>query len=258
MEDFPNLEKNTVCVWRLVIPDLPRDRRGAAESFLEIQDPPPRLERHAAWLTPAERERAGRFYFDADRRRFAWTRGVLKVLLAYYAETSPDRIHFDTAAKGKLSLHPGTHPACRWLRFNVSHSHERSLIALTRDREVGVDVEQHRPLRHELFGIADRFFAPAEVAALRALPASAQEAGFFRIWSRKEAYIKATGEGVSAGLDTFEVSIGPEAAVTLRVYDRPDEDRRWTMRSLDAGAGYGAALCVEGRESEIDLQLRDW
>src|SRR5262245_46616628 len=98
MEDFPPLDKTTVCVWRLVIPAIPRDRRGVPGVFSEINDPPPRLERLAAWLTPEERDRAARFYFDADRRRFAWTRGVLKTLLAYYAGTPVDRIHFAAAA----------------------------------------------------------------------------------------------------------------------------------------------------------------
>ena len=225
-------------VWRLWVP-------------VENNDKPARLERLATCLTPEEQTRARRFHFDADRHRFAWTRGLLRTLLAYYVDTTPDRIQFGAGAKGKLHLAPG-----HALRFNVSHSHQWAFLALTRDREVGVDVEHHRPLRHDLFGIADRFFAPAEVATLRALPPEAQEAAFFRIWSRKEAYIKATGEGVSAGLDTFEVSSGEEAAVTLRVYGRPEEDQRWVMRSLSAGPDYAAAICIEGPDATITV--RDW
>jgi 4'-phosphopantetheinyl transferase len=237
--DFPILEPHGVQVWRLGLP-------------LGNNDESPKLERLSACLSPDERVRAARYRFDADRRRFAWTRGVLRTLLAYYVDTTPDRIQFAAGAKGKLQLSPTQ----GGLRFNVSHSHEWAFLALARDREVGVDVEYHRPLHHDLFGIADRFFAPAEVAALRALPPAAQEPAFFRIWSRKEAYIKATGEGVSAGLDTFEVSSGEEAAVTLRVYGRPDEDQRWMMRSLDAGPDYGAAICIEGRE--VQITVRDW
>jgi 4'-phosphopantetheinyl transferase len=237
--DLPILEKSAVHVWRLKLP-------------LGINDKPARLERLRAGLSPDEQARAARYHFDVDRRRFAWTRGVLRTLLAYYVDTTPDRIQFGAGAKGKLHLTP-PHGG---LRFNVSHSGEWACLALTRDREVGVDVEQHRPLRHDLFGIADRFFAPAEVAALRAVPASDQEPAFFRIWSRKEAYIKATGEGVSAGLDTFEVSSGEEAAVTLRVYGHPEEDQRWMMRSLDAAPGYAAAICIEGQDA--DITVRDW
>jgi 4'-phosphopantetheinyl transferase len=248
----PGLEKNTVHVWRLRIPALPRAQRTRPEPLLEINEAPPRLERFGTWLSPDERARAARYHFDADRRRFAWTRGVLRAFLAFYVGCPPSQIHFGAGDKGKLHLTP----AHEGLRFNVSHSHEWALLAFARDREVGVDVEQHRPLHHDLFGIATRFFAPAEVAALRALDPVEQEAAFFRIWSRKEAYIKATGEGVSAGLDTFEVSIDTAPAVTLHVYGRPDEESRWTMRSLDVGPDYGAAICIEGHDAE--LQLWEW
>jgi 4'-phosphopantetheinyl transferase len=255
-DQSPTLEKNAVHVWRLCIPAIPRTQRGRPEPFLEINDAPPRLERFGTWLNADERERASRYHFDADRRRFAWTRGVLRALLASYVGCPPIRIHFGAGDKGKLFLTPDH----EGVRFNVSHSHEWALIALARDREVGVDVEQHRPLHHDLFGIATRFFAPAEVQALRALDAVGQEPAFFRIWSRKEAYIKATGEGVSAGLDTFEVSIDTTPAVTLRVYGRPDEDARWVMRSLDIGSGYSAALCIESPVAGpgAELQLFEW
>jgi 4'-phosphopantetheinyl transferase len=220
--------------------------------YLDINDAPPRLERFRAWLTAEERERASRYRFEADRRRFAWTRGVLRALLASYVGCTPARIHFAVGPKGKLYLDP-PHDG---LRFNVSHSHEWALIALARNREVGVDVEHHRPLQHDLFEIATRFFAPVEVQTLLALDPDDRQAAFFRIWSRKEAYIKATGQGVSAGLDTFDVSIGTEPAVTLHVYDRPEEETRWMMRSLDVGSDYGAAIAVEGHDAE--LKLWEW
>ena len=154
---------------------------------------------------------------------------------------------------GKLHLDP----PCDGLRFNVSHSHEWALIALARDRDVGVDVEYHRPLRHDLFAIATRFFAPAEVDALRALDPDDHERAFYRIWSRKEAYIKATGLGVSAGLDTFEVSIGTGSAVSLQVHDRPHDTARWTMRSLEMGPDYGAAIAVERRARAAEKSERE-
>lgn len=256
-QDPPILGNADVHVWRVFIPDIPR--QPARPSYMEINDGPPGLERLRAWLTPEERERAARYRFDADRRRFAWTRGILRALLASYVDCLPDQIHFGTAFKGKLHLSASHHPAHGGLRFNVSHSHEWALIALARDREVGVDVEHHRPLHHDLFDIAARFFAPAEVGALRALAPAEQEPAFFRIWSRKEAYIKATGEGVSAGLDTFEVSIGIHPAVSLRVLGRPADAARWMMRSLDVGPDYGAALAVEAIEGrDVELKLWDW
>jgi 4'-phosphopantetheinyl transferase len=261
-QDPPILGSADVHVWRVFIPDIPRE--PARPSYTVINDRPPRLEPVAISLSPDERERASRYRFDADRRRFAWTRGILRALLASYVGCPPDRIHFGVAERGKLHLDPSHHPthsdrAHGGLRFNVSHSHEWALIALSRDREVGVDVEHHRSLHHDLFDIAARFFAPAEVDALRALAPAEQEPAFFRIWSRKEAYIKATGEGVSAGLDTFEVSIDLDPAVSLRVLGRPAEAARWTMRSLDVGPDYAAALAVEAVDGhDIELHLWEW
>jgi 4'-phosphopantetheinyl transferase len=266
----PILERADVHIWRVFIPDIPRNPSGSASVFtddarpsssgamrpyVEINDAPPKLELYGAWLTADERDRASRYRFDADRRRFAWTRGILRTLLGFYAGCPPARIQFGEGEKGKLHLSP-PHEG---LHFNVSHSHEWALIALARDREVGVDVEHHRPLHHDLFDIATRFFAPPEVRALRALAPAEQEPAFFRIWSRKEAYIKATGEGVSAGLDTFEVSIGPESAVRLRVPGTPAEDTRWMMRSLDVAPDYGAAIAVEAVDGrDVELKLWEW
>lgn len=256
-QDPPILGRADVHVWKIFIPDIPRE--PVRPAYTVINDAPPRLERAGFSLSPDEHERAARYRFDADRRRFGWTRGILRALLASYVGCPPDRIHFGVADRGKLHLSPLHHPAHGGLRFNVSHSHEWALIALTRDREVGVDVEHHRSLHHDLFDIATRFFAPAEVDALRALAPAEQEPAFFRIWSRKEAYIKATGEGVSAGLNNFEVSIGIEPVVSLRVIGRPAEAARWMMQSLDVGPDYAAALAVEAVDShDVEVHLWEW
>jgi 4'-phosphopantetheinyl transferase len=217
------------------------------------------VERSAAtleqWLSDEEHDRASRFRFDADRRRFAHTRGLLRQLLGHYLGCSPSQVQFDVGPMGKLSVQSAR------VRFNVSHSHEWALIAIAQDRDVGVDVEHHRPLHHDLFAIATRFFAPSEVDALRALPPEDHEPAFYRIWSRKEAFIKATGQGISAGLDTFAVSIDDHRAVRLQVFAHPEEQARWMMRALDIGADYGAAVAVErldATESDIELKLWEW
>jgi len=264
-QDAPALEKD-VHIWRLCIPATLAPgfsvsaRGGVAglspsaspEPFLQNNDTTRRVERLHDWLSPEERDRAARYHFEVDRRRFAETRGMLRLLLGHYAGCAPADVRFETGPMGKLHLPP---PFQR-IRFNVSHSHEWALIALALDRDVGVDVEHHRPLHHDLFAIATRFFAPAEVEALRALEPAQQQPAFYRIWSRKEAFIKATGQGVSAGLDTFSVSSDTGPAVTLRVFGRPDEEARWTMRSLDMGPDYGAAVAVEGKDFE--LRLWEW
>jgi 4'-phosphopantetheinyl transferase len=145
------------------------------------------------------------------------------------------------------------------LVFNVSHSHGIALYAITREREVGVDVEY---VRHDMAGesIAERFFSAQEVARLRALPAEAQPLAFFNCWTRKEAFIKAIGEGLSFPLDQFEVSLDakePSAMVSLR--DGPRETSRWSLRALPVGEGYVAALVVEGHEWRLECwMLRAW
>jgi 4'-phosphopantetheinyl transferase len=257
-QEPPPLEKS-VHIWRLFIPVARVADAGLSPSasplpFLQNNDTTRPGERLAAFLTPEERERAGRYRFEADRHRFAHARGLLRYLLGHYTGRAPQDVRFETGPMGKL------HVSSPQVYFNLSHSHEWALIAISRDRDVGVDVEHHRPLHHALFAIADRFFAPVEVEALRALPEDQHHPAFYRIWSRKEAFIKATGQGVSAGLDTFAVSIGTDAEVSLRVFKPAGDEARWIMRSLDMGAEYGAAVCVErrGDADDIDLKLWEW
>jgi 4'-phosphopantetheinyl transferase len=131
------------------------------------------------------------------------------------------------------------------LRFNVSHSHGLALYAITRGREIGVDLERIRPFP-DLIGLAERFFSPKEVAALRTLPAPMQTEAFLTCWTRKEAYIKAKGEGLSLPLSQFEVSLAPgEPSALLRTQWDALEASRWSLHALTPGPGYVAALAVE-------------
>jgi 4'-phosphopantetheinyl transferase len=259
-QEPPPLEKS-VHIWRLFIPVVSVADAGLSPSasplpFLQNNDTTRSGERLATWLTEEERERAGRYRFEADRHRFSRARGLLRYLLGHYTGRAPQDVRFETGPMGKLHVAPSA--GAEAIRFNVSHSYEWALIALSRDRDVGVDVEHHRPLHHDLLAIADRFFAPVEVEALRALPEDQHHPAFYRIWSRKEAFIKATGQGVSAGLDTFAVSIDTNAEVALRVFKPAGDEARWIMRSLDVGAGYGAAVCVERRRDADDIELKLW
>ena len=140
------------------------------------------------------------------------------------------------------------------LRFNVSHSHGLALYAITRHREIGVDVERIRPeVASET--IAEHFFSPREVAVLRALPATLQATAFFACWTRKEAYIKARGDGLSLPLDQFAVSLAPgEPAALLYTAWDAQEAARWALHDLASGPGYRAAVAVTGH----DWQLTCW
>ncbi|HZN10638.1 MAG TPA: 4'-phosphopantetheinyl transferase superfamily protein [Blastocatellia bacterium] len=237
-------------VWRLP-PDEPLQVtaqevhvwRGA------LDQPPPVTEQLLATMTADERRRAGRYHFARDREHFIVARGMLRAILGRYLGRGPGDLQFIYAAYGKPAL--STEPSHGGLRFNLSHSHGLALLAVTRDREVGVDLEFIRPgvIEEE---IAEHFFSAAEVRLLRALPPAEQAEAFFNCWTRKEAYIKARGEGLSLPLDQFEVSLAPgQPAELRRTAGDKSEAGRWTMRELFPGSAFKAALAVAGPECHV-------
>jgi 4'-phosphopantetheinyl transferase len=191
-------------------------------------------------LSEDERARAARFHFERDRRRFIAGRAALRRILAAYLDRAPAALVFVLGPHGKPALeNPG-------LEFNLSHSGGCGLIAITRGRRVGVDVEGIRT-DFACEEIARRFFAPAEVEALAASAPHEYAAAFFRCWTRKEAYVKARGDGLTLALDRFEVQL--EAAATRAIascLDDPSERSRWSLREIVPGPGYLGALVVEG------------
>lgn len=206
-----------------------------------------------ATLSEEERGRAERFVFPADRDRFLASHGALREILGRYLRCDPGRIAFRTTEYGKPFLAPDSGS----LRFNLSHSGDQALFAVTRSRQIGVDIERLRE-DFDVYEIADRFFSPGEVAALRALPQASLREGFFTCWTRKEAYIKARGEGLSMPLDRFDVSVAPGSeARLLAARGDPAAAEGWTLRAIDPGEGYVAALAVEGA-SRFEVRSFDW
>ena len=221
----PSLDDRSVHVWRA---ELDVGDTGTA--------------RFAATLSADERLRAARFHFARDRDRFTVGRGVLRSLLGGYLGVAPAALAFAYGDHGKPALVGGG------LHFNVSHSAGVALYAVARAREVGVDVEGHRA-DFATAEIAERFFSPAERAALRALPVEARCAAFFACWTRKEAYIKARGVGLSLALDAFDVSLAPgEPAALLATRDDPGARDRWSLQALDPGPDLAGAVVAEGRD----------
>ena len=213
------------------------------------------LDEHAAaslrpLLAADEISRADRFHFAKDRNHFIVARALLRTLLAAYLGTDAAALRFAYAEKGKPSLADSQQTA---FNFNLAHSHGRALYAFSFGREVGVDLEFIRDdLESEK--IAGRFFSPAEVRTLELVPAELRNQAFFECWTRKEAYIKARGDGLSLPLDEFDVSLGPgEPAALLRNHKEPEEIARWLMRSLRAPSGYVATLVVEGHDWLLKL-----
>jgi 4'-phosphopantetheinyl transferase len=197
-------------------------------------------------LTADECQRAERYIFAKDRAHFVVARGLLRVLLGRYLGQEPQHLRFTYGRHGKPALATETGGVA--LRFNVSHSHGLALYAITRGREVGVDIEHIRPeVAQEQ--VAERFFSPREVTVLRALPTPLQAPAFFACWTRKEAYIKATGAGLALPLDQFDVSLAPgEPAALLHTAWDPQEATRWALQDLAPAPGYRAAVAVAGHD----------
>lgn len=172
----------------------------------------PHLPRLAKTLSAGERARAQRFHFERDKRRFIASQGLLRMILSRYLDMDPARIRFCSGPLGKPALEIGSQENI--VCFNSSHSADLLLYAITLDREIGIDLEQIRPLP-DANEIAARFFPGGEIAALRAIPQDRRLEAFFECWTRKEAYLKSTGEGLLRPLDQFEVSLGPQEPVRL-------------------------------------------
>jgi 4'-phosphopantetheinyl transferase len=204
-------------------------------------------------LSPDERERADRFHFEADRRRCLIARGYLRLLLGKILELPANGLQFEYDEFGKPSLVPMQGLP---LQFNVSHSGDLILIAITIGRAVGIDVEKIRT-DLDLDGVAARFFSSNECKILASLVGRSRYEAFFTCWTRKEAYLKARGVGLSLPLNQFDVSFLPneEPRLLANRYD-PAEARRWRIRALDLSSDYAAALVVSG--SNWELKCWNW
>jgi 4'-phosphopantetheinyl transferase len=205
----------------------------------------------AALLSDDERTRAAQFVFDQDRRRFVRSRAALRTVLGQRLGIAPSSLVFAYGPQGKPEL--DAHHAASREHFNLAHSGDWALVALARDRRVGVDVEQVRPGLAET-NIAQRHFAAREVAALRNLPPEMQDEAFFRCWTRKEAYLKALGCGLSLALDAFTVSLAPGEPEILSSRDDPEVQKHWRLIELHPAAGYIGSVALEARPAPGDWQ----
>jgi 4'-phosphopantetheinyl transferase len=205
--------------------------------------------RAATVLSEDERERAARFHFDRDAARWTVARGVLRGILGGCLGVDPQAVRFIYDRFGKPELAPPF--AASNLRFNLSHSEGLALYAVTEGRRVGVDIEHVRSLR-DLEAVADRTFSIRERAALRQLPPHLRHTGFFNCWTRKEAYIKAVGDGLAHPLDGFSVSLAPDTPARLEVgKDDPGAVSAWTLEALAPHPDYVSAIAFEGSRGRI-------
>lgn len=229
---------------RLPAPTHPKLSRNDVHIWWAMLDQTlPRVEQMTEILSQAERVRAGRFHFERDRRRFIIGRGTLRMLLSLYLDMEPDQLKFNYGAYGKPYLGQAGDSG---MKFNLAHSHELAVYAFALGREMGVDIEYVRHIP-DIEQIAASFFSQRENAVLKSLPKDQKRDAFYNCWTRKEAYIKAIGEGLSHPLDQFDVSLTPgESAHLLKVAGDPEEASRWQLKALTPAPGYAAALAVEG------------
>ena len=194
------------------------------------------LRRFERTLSTDEKERANRFFFSGDRDGFIVARGILREMLGKYVNRAPGQLEFDYGPNGKPSLRTDVR-----LQFNVSHSHGIALLAFSLGRRLGVDVEFIRKIAGQ--EISEHYFSPQEIAELRSLPPPVQDEGFFLCWTRKEAYIKARGEGLHVPLKSFCVTLTPGTPERLQTTD----GLQWSLHSLRPDAHYVGAVVGEGR-----------
>ena len=226
---WPNtaLSDDAVHVWRVTL-DANAARLG-------------RLEHH---LSSDERARAARFRFERDRRNFILVRGLLREIVSRYLDTSPDRPRFRYGAQGKPHL---VQQGNSDLRFNLAHTSSTALFAVTRGREVGVDIERITP-DVPVEELAEMVFSTPERQILGDLDGRSRREVFFRFWARKEAYIKADGRGVSLPLERIDVSGQDRVAILDESTGTWRTPERWTLRTIEAGRDHAAALAAEGRD----------
>ncbi len=197
-----------------------------------------------ARLSPDEIVRANRFLKEIHRQRYILGRGKLRQLLARYREADPAELRFRYSDHGKPDLTESGDG--RRLRFNLSHSADMAVAAVVWDNEIGIDIEFMRS-NVDFLKLANRFFAKSEAEAMRETPTGQRKEMFFRIWTRKEAYIKAHGEGLSLPLDEFEVSTGAdEPPALLQTHFDPEDKNRWSLAAIEIKDGYQCTLACEG------------
>lgn len=231
----PMLQADEVHIWRL-----------------SLECPGSTVEKLSEALSSDEVNRANRFRFEADRNRFIVARACLRSLLGSYLGVEAAEVRFNYSEYGKPSLDEAIN--AQELSFNLAHSGSLALYALTLKRQIGVDLE-HVRAGFATDEIARRYFSASEIDRLSQLPPALRHQAFFNCWTRKEAFIKAIGLGLSLSLDQFDVTLAPnEPATLLQTRWNDEEASRWSLTAFDAGRDYVAAVAVQGH----NLELRTW
>jgi 4'-phosphopantetheinyl transferase len=216
-----------------------------------IDLPVSEIEKYAETLSEQEQERAAKFTFPDKYEEYVVSRGLLRKALAHVLDQEPSSFKFDYTSSMKPYLVKQYND--RSISFNVSHSHGQALVAISLDRNIGIDIEKIRP-DVEYEKLAKRFFSEAEHKALMQCAVEDRVAAFFATWTRKEAFVKAVGKGIAFGLSEFDVNISPfEPPIMLSTRWNPEDVSKWLMASIDIEKNYMATLAADGGEFQIRL-----
>jgi 4'-phosphopantetheinyl transferase len=200
-------------------------------------------------LSPEEHLRAKNYHFERDRTRYLLKHGILRTIAGNYLCVEPGTLHFQSGKYGKPSV--DEIPGKRTIQFNLSHSNGVALFAFSRNHEVGVDIEHIRDMP-EMEPIVERSFSLEEKKDFRSLPESQKREAFFNGWTRKEAFVKASGYGLFQSLNTFDVSLIPgEPAELLRIKGNSREACRWSIDSVELAPHYAGAFAVKSHSIAI-------
>lgn len=225
------LDDDAIHVWVAAL-DLPPETQTVFERVLSME----------------ELERARRFHFERDRRRYVATHGLLRCLLSRYLSLAPNAVRLAADRHGKPHIVPEMNAA--GLQFNLSHSAELALFGFTRHRRIGVDLEKVRP-DFAIDDVAANHFSHHELAQLRSLPAAQQADAFFTCWTRKEALLKACGCGLAVGLQAIEVSFLPNEPAQILQAPGITPEQRWSVTHLVPAPGFVGAVVAEGQVSRV-------
>jgi len=233
--DVEHIEDNEVHVW-----------------MFHMNTTPPGIKRFYPLLSSDEKERSERFVHFMHRKRFIASHGFLRLVLGRYLQIPAEHIQYDSKQRGKPVLNSAAHGET--LHFNLSHSNHFAMLAVSRNLELGMDVEYIAP-KHQWQKLTRRFFTEAEQQAIFELPETDQQRAFFQVWTRKEAHMKVTGQGLHLSPTRFTVSVPPRAAQLLAVDSLPDEELgHWNMYDIclpESARAYCACLSVAGVAKNI-------
>jgi 4'-phosphopantetheinyl transferase len=226
------LSRKDVHIWRAVL-DLPSNNVRKLKESLSID----------------ERMKAEHFRFERDRSRFITARGILRLILGCYLSVEPSAIRFCYKKNGKPRLQ--NRFAKTGIQFNLSHSEGLALYVFARDHEVGVDIERIRDFP-ETEQMVEQFFSAREIVVFRTLSGSKKQETFFSWWTRKEAFVKATGDGLSYPIDTFDASAVPGKSIELfRILGDAEEASEWSIGDVRPAEEFAGAVAVEGGNWEV-------